>query len=740
MDIQNQNQYNQTISRYKLLSSTAGVGSIVTTDTGNYVIVSDVGQWRFIKTGNKRIGSIIDNTDIKPEDRYVRVKKDLLDNLGLNLVDDGRFVEFLQHDNGALEQLMCLAAIPQLTVNEHFNSLSSKNNPVLKKLKDMGVDKKPEDFTVPATHFPKWFRDEEGSLKTYEQWRDQWLKSGKHLYLFAPPRDPVHMYSNKKKFKDPAGNLIEEYKELTQLNIVLICENGHLSDIPWSKFLRWRTELKGSQGDKKGTRLFTDVASCCDRPVLKWSENRNRSEGYASIFIECTNCKMGDGNMEVSPQRPKISLEGINNLKPTCPGHKPWQMDLEGDTQAIPFDLECNTQNGQRSSMQVALVTGNNVYFATPFSSIYIPVKLLRGIPEEIDRMLTICHRKFDALTDNNKQKDDWANRRINEELLDEYNVTDTNRHEFVERLKEVFINGVDALQQLPTEDYHTFYKRQEYHVLSSNNSSSETDLVFTDIELPDTLSSFFRKIQKVEELKVTSVQLDFTRVSPSERVVDPSGQVSARRGQNIFSESSQPLYILPAVENYGEGIFFDLSKETLDQWAERFSEQLAARMRPLMPTWNTFNGNALRQRIRRDRAKLVLIHTFSHLIMRELEFTCGYPTASLKERLYVSPEMSGVLIYTADGSEGSMGGLIWQVHPERMTQLITRAMERALDCSADPLCWEESDGQGVFNLNLSACFSCALVSETACEERNLALDRRLLVDPEYGFFARVIG
>jgi len=41
---------------------------------------------------------------------------------------------------------------------------------------------------------------------------------------------------------------------------------------------------------------------------------------------------------------------------------------------------------------------------------------------------------------------------------------------------------------------------------------------------------------------------------------------------------------------------------------------------------------------------------------MRELEFSCGYPTASLKERLYIStnPEkqMSGLLIYTAEGSE----------------------------------------------------------------------------------------
>ena len=72
-------------------------------------------------------------------------------------------------------------------------------------------------------------------------------------------------------------------------------------------------------------------------------------------------------------------------------------------------------------------------------------------------------------------------------------------------------------------------------------------------------------------------------------------------------------------------------------------------------------HGFAIRSKIQRLRGKHLLIHSFSHLLMRELEFSCGYPTASLKERLYISDRMAGLLIYTAEGSEGSMGGLIWQ-------------------------------------------------------------------------------
>ena len=128
---------------------------------------------------------------------------------------------------------------------------------------------------------------------------------------------------------------------------------------------------------------------------------------------------------------------------------------------------------------------------------------------------------------------------------------------------------------------------------------------------------------------------------------------------------------------------------------------------------------------------------------MRELEFSCGYPSASLKERLYISNStnkiMSGVLIYTAEGSEGSMGGLVSQGEPERIQEILRNGLERAHNCSSDPLCWE-SDGQGIFGLNLSACFSCSLVAETACEEMNLGLDRRVLIDEEFGYFKDIIS
>ena len=132
--------------------------------------------------------------------------------------------------------------------------------------------------------------------------------------------------------------------------------------------------------------------------------------------------------------------------------------------------------------------------------------------------------------------------------------------------------------------------------------------------------------------------------------------------------------------------------------------------------------------------ARFLVLHTFSHVLMKELEFSCGYPTASLTERLYFSDRMCGVLIYTTDGAEGSMGGLVWQGQPELIENIIHKAMQRALNCASDPICWENVD-----QLNYAACFSCAMVSETSCEKRNVGLDRRILVDGEFGFFKDMV-
>ena len=152
------------------------------------------------------------------------------------------------------------------------------------------------------------------------------------------------------------------------------------------------------------------------------------------------------------------------------------------------------------------------------------------------------------------------------------------------------------------------------------------------------------------------------------------------------------------------------------------------------------------RLRDRQIGPRFILIHTFAHLIMNQLTFECGYSSAALRERLYISSNasspMSGVLIYTADGdSEGTMGGLVRMGKQIYIEPVIKKALDSAKWCSSDPVCMEmgNSKGQGPDACNLAACHNCALVPETACEEFNRFLDRGIVIgtieNPSLGFF-----
>ncbi len=105
---------------------------------------------------------------------------------------------------------------------------------------------------------------------------------------------------------------------------------------------------------------------------------------------------------------------------------------------------------------------------------------------------------------------------------------------------------------------------------------------------------------------------------------------------------------------------------------------------------------------------------------------------------------MAGILIYTASGdADGTLGGLVRQGKPDFLSDLVSKAVTSGYWCSSDPLC-VESQGQGLGSLNLAACYACALLPETSCEEFNRLLDRALVVglpdEPELGFLSGMLN
>ncbi len=759
MKVLKQNQYNQGVGKYKLLSSTSGVGSIVTTKLGSYVLISDINKWRFIKWANSKIEIIrTNNTD----DRKVyELSKSEISNRGLEFIDDLRFIKFIKGEKN-LENLVCLVGIPHMALNESFNTPNWKNHPIRTALQNAGEQYEgvSNHYMINGTHFPKWFKNSDGELKLIREWFVIWEKECRKypdtlkLDNFAPPRDAL----SKKAFireinsKNEDGNPIKvrEYKTLEQTNLILICPNGHLSDIPWPNYIRWKTEkyLRIRKDDDNGQDLLSNekVGPCCSNPKLKWTESKTKSDGYGSIYIECNSCGLGSGS---DRDKPKINLEGINSIEPHCIGQKPWELDIDNPT-ITPYET-CykRNENGKREKMQVALVTANNVYYANGFSSLFIPMHLAENKSKDIVDALKIIEERYKTRnTSNPITKEDYWDKKIEDDfdefLSDNGIIVTAQKQNFKNQLKSDFLNVTPE----DNFDKHEEYRWQEYRCFSQNSLINGLDdnkgIRFKDINLPNELSDFFRKIQQVEELKVTNVQLDFTRVKPKERIVINGEVQESSNGQNIFSIDSKEVFTLPANETLGEGLFFEFSNEQIEKWISENINDLENRFEKYLNAVPNPNSQGLssKMKIYNNQYKHFLIHSFSHMMMRELEFSCGYPTASLKERLYIStnPEknMSGVLIYTAEGSEGSMGGLVSQGEPEKILEIIKKGLERSKNCSSDPLCWE-SEGQGIFDLNLSACFSCALVAETACEEMNLGLDRRVLVDEKFGLFSQFI-
>ena len=129
---------------------------------------------------------------------------------------------------------------------------------------------------------------------------------------------------------------------------------------------------------------------------------------------------------------------------------------------------------------------------------------------------------------------------------------------------------------------------------------------------------------------------------------------------------------------------------------------------------------------------RYVLLHTLSHLLIRELALECGYNAASIRERIYAETDdgksQAGILIYTAAAdSDGTLGGLVELGKPDNLGRLLDQAIGRAKICSSDPLCSEHKPEKDR-TLHAAACHACTFAAETSCERGNRYLDRALVV------------
>jgi hypothetical protein len=286
--------------------------------------------------------------------------------------------------------------------------------------------------------------------------------------------------------------------------------------------------------------------------------------------------------------------------------------------------------------------------------------------------------------------------------------------------------------------------RHQEFLALRRDNQGGEEldEFRTRTAEIPEELRGFISKVILVDRLREVRALRGFSRVNSP----DPFDSSD----NSLAKLSPYSLDWLPGIEVRGEGIYFELDTESMQAW----EAQLRVKKRAAQLN-DVYQEMCIRRKWEASReitARMILTHSLSHALIRQLSLDAGYASASIRERLFTfDPDQieegseggAGLLLYTSTvDSEGSLGGLVRQGLPDRFAGTVLGAIQECAWCSSDPLCIE-SEGQGPGAMNLAACHACLLISETSCEEFNRLLDRALLVgtpdDPGVGFFSGLL-
>ena len=350
---------------------------------------------------------------------------------------------------------------------------------------------------------------------------------------------------------------------------------------------------------------------------------------------------------------------------------------------------------------QPVIRSANNVYFSYTISSVYIPQHIITQ--DEVDKVIKAS----------NVLKAD----EIRELVTPQLSLRD---------IQYIIDNGV-----APNPDYRSeeLFRLDEYDYLTNHNNyingqfKPDNRLDAWEHQWCTTKPPFIKDIFLLKHLEVTSVQVAYSRL---ERVSSPNyAEMKGTAKKQWFDINSGAIInsdhdievglhptcsgdrgqirYMPAVISRGEGIFVELDLS----------------------------------RIIDNDSKKVFTHTFAHLVMKELEFSCGYPLPSMNERLYIlpaeekeHPDKYGFILYSANGEAGSYGGISTLFENKDIERILSNAIELADDCPNDPIC--ESEG--------ASCFACVQIPETACELFNSYLSRTIFREEYNKNFNSSIG
>lgn len=438
---------------------------------------------------------------------------------------------------------------------------------------------------------------------------------------------------------------------------------------------------------------FGDEDTCINHDLYRI--NNKDSGGLESVIIYCKSCG------KARSMKGSFSSEALKG----CSGNRPWLRDHDNDLCDKPL------RTAQRG--------GTNLYFAIHSSAL--------SIPPWSDKIHAELDKSWSFISGLNPTDNVFINSLIDHKRIHEKCQCSKEevKKQIILRLKKETDSSKKTEQEIMEDEYKAFI----------NGDNDGEYFITRNGLIPEFLKGYIDNIILVPKLREILALKGFRRIKPQKNLDnDTNGIAPLSRNTKNW---------LPAIELNGEGIFIKLNEEKLKEWESEESIINRAKILENNMDIAEFANNKFSPRY-------ILLHTLSHLIIRQLVLQCGYSTSAIKEKIYStfnnnedSIDMAGILIYTATpDSEGSLGGLVNEGRLNKIENTFRNLLESASWCSSDPLCIT-SKGQGLYSLNLAACHSCTLLPETSCEMRNLFLDRATIIgtleNKEIGYFSSLL-
>lgn len=481
---------------------------------------------------------------------------------------------------------------------------------------------------------------------------------------------------------------------MVPMRFIVACENGHLDDFKWG---RWAHSGPNA------------AAGCRSYDRLTFTVNEDAATGgLGSLVVRCEVCNSSRSLEEIT------SKESAKHVLGKCSCRHPWIVGEQGECDATPEVL-------QRGA--------TNLHYPVTISALDIPDEAAPNPAEEYSGQIT-AHSSYATLK-NLSSDTQGANASFLQFVAEAIAESVGCQVSTVMEVVQADIQGkpVSGSPKAVGDFDQGVLLDEEWKTISfALNNGGLFGQNFR--AFPETLSAtapvwarrLVAGVLLLERLREVRAYQGFQRVRPA----DPNKTVSPDVGvhQNW----------IPAAEVFGEGIVLSFDFTLLQQWCHTIPERELRELERLEQKRSEENFWFLPK----VAPEFLALHALSHLVLRRITFECGYSSSSLRERLYIRPEQgyAGLMIYTADGdSEGSLGGLVRQGRQDRLAQTLYEAAEQGRWCSADPVC-SETAGQGLGGFNRASCHACLLVAETSCTCANTLLDRRLLLDADWGLLS----